>query len=241
MQIAKPVSGCLVRARVKTQLRVKHLADELRSIAMIDGLTGVANRRHFDETLDLEWRRGHRSGQPMALLMIDVDHFKPFNDRYGHPAGDACLRCVARALMGVSRRPADLVARYGGEEFVVLLPITARAGAERMAQAVLDAVAELDIAHEASLTSRCVTVSVGVACYDNRSKCWVSPSPASREGLSTHGFARDLVHAADQALYSAKHSGRARARLLDMGDVNSPQLVRDIAPPVDMQDAAQTG
>jgi diguanylate cyclase (GGDEF)-like protein len=229
--IAKPVSERLVRARVKTQLRVKHMADELRRIATIDGLTGVANRRHFDETLDVEWRRSRRSGQPLALLMIDVDYFKLFNDQYGHPAGDACLQSVAGALLSVSLRAADLVARYGGEEFVILLPGTASEGAEHMAQAVLDVVEGLKIVHEASLAAQHVTVSVGVACY-NDSKCWVSPSPTLRstDDASTRRFPRELVHAADKALYSAKRSGRARARLLDIADADAPQLARDIVP-----------
>ena len=230
--IAKPVSAPLVLARVKTQLRVKHMADELRRIATIDVLTGVANRRRFDESLEREWRRARRSGEPLALLMIDVDHFKPFNDRYGHPAGDACLRSVAQALVGASLRPADLVARYGGEEFVVLLPQTPRGGAEHVAHDVLDAVEALGIAHEASLTARHVTVSVGVACYDDDSECWVAPSAASRfaDDLRARCSPIDLVQAADKALYSAKHAGRAQARLLDIADVDTPQLARDIAP-----------
>ena len=131
--IAKPVLPALVQARVKTQLRLKHLADELRLIALADTLTGVANRRHFDNSLEREWRRLRRSGKPLALLMIDVDHFKRFNDHYGHQAGDSCLRAVAQALVGACQRPADLVARYGGEEFVMLLPDTTRDGAAHIA------------------------------------------------------------------------------------------------------------
>src|SRR6185295_5145559 len=113
--------------------RLKRQSDELRRIACVDVLTGVANRRRFDEALDREWDRTCRLGDPLSLLMIDVDHFKAFNDHYGHPAGDACLRSVAQALVSVSLRPADLVARYGGEEFVVLLPQTPRVGAEHVA------------------------------------------------------------------------------------------------------------
>lgn len=230
--IAKPVSAPLVRARVKTQLRVKRMADELRRIAMIDVLTGVANRRRFDESLEREWRRARRSGTSLALLMIDVDCFKPFNDRHGHPAGDACLRSVAQALAGASLRPADLVARYGGDEFVVLLPQTPRGGAEHVAYGVLAAVAALGIAHGASLTARDVTVSVGVACYDDDSACWVPPSANSgfSDDLRARCSAIDLVQAADRALYSAKNAGAAQARLLDIADVDTPQLARDIAP-----------
>jgi diguanylate cyclase (GGDEF)-like protein len=230
--IAKPVSALLLLARVKTQLRAKHMADELRRIATIDVLTGVANRRRFDEALAREWRRILRSGDPLALLMIDVDHFKPFNDRYGHPAGDACLRSIAQALVRASVRPADLVARYGGEEFAVLLPQTPRGGAQQVADRVLDSVAALGIPHEASLTAPHVTVSVGVACYDNESGCWVPPSTESRyaDDLRAHCATVDLVQAADIALYSAKNGGRAQARLLDISHGHTKRLPREIAP-----------
>jgi len=229
--IAKPVSAALVRARVKTQLRVKHMADELRRIATVDILTGVANRRRFNDALERECRRARRSGEPLALLMIDVDHFKPFNDRYGHPAGDACLRAVAQALVRVCHRPADLVARYGGEEFVLMLPQTPRAGAQHMAHHVLDAIEALAIPHEASSMAHHVTVSVGVACYDADSEAWVAPSADSRlmDDTVTRGFPVELVQAADRAMYSAKHAGRGQARLLDVADVESPEKAREIA------------
>ena len=231
--IAKPVSAPLVLARVKTQLRIKRMGDELRRFAITDGLTGVGNRRRFDDALEPEWRRARRCGEALALLMIDVDHFKRFNDRYGHPAGDACLRSVAQALVGACLRPTDLVARYGGEEFVVLLPQTSRGGAECVAHGVLDAVEALGIVHEASSTARLVTVSVGVACYDDDSACWGPPSADS--GFSDELRARcspgALVQAADTALYSAKNAGRARARLLDIADIEAPGLARDIASP----------
>jgi diguanylate cyclase (GGDEF)-like protein len=231
--IAKPVSAPLLLARVKTQLRVKHMADELRRIATIDTMTGVPNRRRFDESLEREWRRGRRSSDPLALLMIDVDHFKLFNDRYGHPAGDTCLRLVAQAVLATSSRPADLVARYGGEEFAVLLPQTQRGGAEHVARGVLRAVEALGIVHEGSSTARHVTVSVGVGCYDEDSESWRPPSPEFRfaQGLRARCSAIDLVSAADKALYSAKHAGRAQAKLLDLAHIDSPQLVRDIARP----------
>jgi diguanylate cyclase (GGDEF)-like protein len=223
--IAKPVSPALVRARVDTQLRAKHTADALRRVATVDVLTGVANRRRFNDALERECRRARRSGEPLALLMIDVDHFKRYNDHYGHPAGDACLRAVAQALLLACLRPADLVARYGGEEFVLMLPHTPRAGAQYMAHKVLDAVEGLCIPHAKSSMAGHVTVSVGVACYDADSESWVEPSSDSRlmDETVTRGFPLELVQAADRALYSAKHAGRGQARLLDVADVGAPE------------------
>lgn len=111
--ITKPVNEALLLARVRTQLRLKSMADELRSMATTDGLTGLANRRHFDELMRREWQRCARTGSSIALLMADIDHFKRYNDSYGHPGGDACLQAVAKALTLVARRPADRVGRLG--------------------------------------------------------------------------------------------------------------------------------
>jgi len=232
--IAKPVSAPLFLARVKTQLRIKQITDELRRRATVDVLTGVANRRGFDESLEREWRRTRRTGQPMALLMIDIDHFKLFNDRYGHPAGDTCLRSVAQALVGASVRPADLVARYGGEEFIMMLAHTPRRGAEHVACNVLDAIEALGIEHDASPTAGHVSVSVGIGCYDADSLCWAPSSADSRSGNDTLAAcaASDLIQSADMALYCAKRAGRAHARLLDIADIDAPQLARRIGPPI---------
>lgn len=228
--IAKPVSAPLLLARVKTQLRVKHMSDELRRIATIDPLTGVANRRRLAESLDLEWRRGQRTNDALSLLMIDVDHFKLFNDRNGHPAGDGCLCSIVQALVRTSVRSGDLVARYGGEEFAVLLPGTPRGGAEHVARAILDAVRMLAIAHDTSPTAPYVTVSVGVGCYDEDSDCWRPQMGELRtaNGLRAGRTATDLVNAADKALYAAKRAGRDQAWLLDLAHVDAPQLARDI-------------
>jgi diguanylate cyclase (GGDEF)-like protein len=230
--IAKPVIPALVRARVKTQLRIKHMADELRQLATVDALTGIANRGRFNEALERECRRARRSGEPLSLLMIDVDNFKPFNDRYGHPTGDACLRVVAQALARACLRPADLVARYGGEEFVLMLPQTSRAGAQYMAHRVLDAIEGLGIPHASSSIASHVTVSVGVACYDAESEAWVAPSFNSRfmDDTITRGLPDELVQAADHALYSAKRAGRGQARWLDVADVESPERARELRP-----------
>jgi diguanylate cyclase (GGDEF)-like protein len=232
--ITKPINPPLVRSRVKLQLQVKRMADELRRVSVTDVVTGVANRRKFDESLEREWRRARRKADPLALLMIDVDHFKLFNDHYGHTAGDACLRRIAQAISRASARPADLVARYGGEEFVALLPLTPRAGAAHVALAVLDAVAALCIEHIASSTAPYLTVSIGAASYDEESDGWALPSSESRfmQDLGTRCSPTALVQAADAAMYSAKRAGRARARLLDIADVDAPQMARDIVPPL---------
>jgi diguanylate cyclase (GGDEF)-like protein len=206
--ITKPLRTSRVLARVRTQLRAKHMADELRRTATTDGLTGVANRRQFDLALESEWSRARRCSEPFSLLMVDVDHFKLYNDLYGHPQGDSCLCHVTHALLSVCKRPADLVARYGGEEFVILLPQTPRQGAQHIAQLVLDAVAANGIFHEKTQSTHFVTVSVGIGCFDDASAPWAAES----SGLC----AGDLVDAADSALYSAKQAGRARVKLQDI-------------------------
>jgi diguanylate cyclase (GGDEF)-like protein len=228
--LTKPISEPLLQARVKTQLRIKHLTDELRRIGTVDALTETVNRRAFDTDLAREWKRSLRFGEPICVLMIDVDHFKLFNDSYGHPAGDACLRTVAQVLKRAVLRPADLVARYGGEEFALLLPQTSRAGAEHVAHRMLDAVEAVEIAHAKSPTSNHVTVSIGIGCYDNESSCWTEPSADSRFVTDVVCNSADLVRAADKALYAAKHAGRAQTWWLDINDVDAPGLAREIAP-----------
>lgn len=228
--LAKPISEPLLLARVKTQLSVKHLTDELRRLSTIDALTETVNRRGFDGALAREWKRGLRTGDPISVLMLDVDHFKLFNDNYGHPAGDACLRTIAQTLKRIALRPADVMARYGGEEFVVLLPQTPCAGAQHLAHRLLDAVEAAGIPHAASPTARHVTISIGIGCYDEHSTCWVEPSTESRFMSNVVCSATDLVQSADKALYAAKRAGRAQAWQLDIGDVDMPGLAQEIAP-----------
>ncbi len=198
--IRKPPTAEVVVARVRTQLRLKALSDALRRAALVDGLTGIANRRRFDEQLQTECDRSMRSGDPLSLLMIDVDHFKRYNDHYGHPAGDSCLRAVASAIQGLPNRPADQVARYGGEEFAMLLPDTELAGAAHLAQRVVETVAALRIVHEGSPLNLVVTVSVGVATAHSHV-----------DGANIPASAQALLGAADQALYAAKAAGRGRS------------------------------
>ncbi len=182
----------LARARALRELEAAN--DELQRLATVDALTGVANRRHFDAALELEWSRARRGATEVSLLMVDVDHFKRFNDAYGHQQGDECLAAVAGALQGVVSRAIDVVARYGGEEFAVILPATNAAGALSLADRVRRAVEGLAIAHERSDVAAVVTISVGVAT--------VRPNGS--------GTPADLVAAADAALYRAKREGRNR-------------------------------
>jgi diguanylate cyclase (GGDEF)-like protein len=192
--ISKPLHSAVVRARVRTHITLKRQADRLRSMSFIDGLTGIANRRQFDEALLREWRACLRTGTSLALTMIDIDHFKQFNDTYGHPAGDACLRAIAGILDGAMNRSHDLIARYGGEEFVCLLPDINLTGAQVKAEQLRQAVQSLSIVHKTSSTAPVVTISLGLALFVPTDK--LTPE--------------QLVAAADAQLYTAKHAGRNR-------------------------------
>jgi diguanylate cyclase (GGDEF)-like protein len=211
--IGKPFRASLVLARVKNQLRAKHIAEELGRVTATDVVTGIANRRQFDELLEREWRRARRGGDPLSLLLVDIDHFRLYNERHGHPSGDACLRSIAELLTGFCRRPADLVARCGGDEFMVLLPQTRRNGAEQVAHRIVDAIASLDTSDEQSSAKRQVTATIGIACHDEFSATWVNPGPKHRLGGDGHipGVASDLVLAADAALNCAKRERRVGA------------------------------
>jgi diguanylate cyclase (GGDEF)-like protein len=235
--IAKPISELLLLARVRTQLGIKRLTDELRRLATIDALTELRNRRSFDEALTREWNRGLRGGDPISLLMIDIDHFKLLNDRYGHPTGDLFLRTVAQALPGACLRPADIVARYGGEEFTILLPQTRRAGAEHVATRVLDAVESLGIPHEGSPTASCVTVSVGVGSFDGYGARGVRSDGASGFRPPWSFEVSHLSECADRALYAAKRSGRARAWSLDVSEMARCELGSEVPSSATRRDA----
>ena len=212
--IGKPFHPAIVAARVRTQLRLKRALDRLRQLSSIDALTGIANRRTLDETLLRECKRSQRSRTAIAVLMLDVDHFKRFNDTYGHGAGDDVLVQIARALERSSNRPADLVARYGGEEFTMVLPDTDGDGAMAVASTLMANVAQLKIPHIASATGF-LTVSIGIGCFDKASDHWHQAPSDFREPSTTSTLvcAKALLATADQALYAAKQAGRARAIL----------------------------
>ncbi|MDP8965409.1 MAG: PleD family two-component system response regulator [Cyanobacteriota bacterium] len=197
--LTKPIHLAVLRQRVRRIIQQSQLYQkleianrELQRLAALDGLTGVANRRRFDEYLDAEWRRMAREKLPLSLILCDIDFFKRYNDTYGHQAGDACLRRVADSLRFCARRSVDLVARYGGEEFAVILPNTTAGGAFLVAEEIRTVVNTLKIDHAQSAVSQHVTLSLGVACMH-----------------PTHNTAPSIVvAAADAALYQAKAAGR---------------------------------
>lgn len=212
--LIKPVSEIVLAAKVRAMQRIAQMRhalliltrklddanQELTRLSSLDGLTGIPNRRQFDETLLREWRRACRQGKPLSMLLCDVDSFKQFNDAYGHQVGDECLKAVARCLQATLRRPADLVARYGGEEFAVLLPDADSAQARVTAQRLCATVRALALEHLTSPVRRCVTISVGATClYPENS--------AAAQGIAL------LFEQADAALYQAKNTGRDRAVL----------------------------
>jgi len=201
--IRKPVNPPVVLARVRTQLALKAKTDVLRELTSLDALTGIANRRAFDEAIVCEWRRAQRRKEPISLLMMDVDFFKAFNDTYGHPAGDVCLRHVAGALQASARRAGDLVARYGGEEFVAILPATAPHEALIVAERMRRQVRELGIAHGRSDTGPVVTLSGGLATIIPDAD---RAHQDARDGLNVDH--EPLLRLADNALYEAKRRGR---------------------------------
>ncbi len=208
----KPVSEIVLHAKIRAMQRIiqmrtslvvlAHKLDganqELKRLSASDGLTGIANRRFFDEHISREWRRARRSASSVALMMCDVDHFKRFNDTYGHQAGDECLRQVAKTIAANLERASDVAARYGGEEFAAVLPETPIGGALFVAEKIRHAIHALNIPHAGSPLGR-VTLSIGIACMvpdiDN---------PYD-----------ELLSAADKALYHAKHTGRDRVCRFD--------------------------
>jgi diguanylate cyclase (GGDEF)-like protein/PAS domain S-box-containing protein len=188
------IDGVIAITRDVTQH--KDLEDRLEALAIEDGLTGIANRRRFDERLREEWRRAARERTSLALLMIDLDHFKKYNDEYGHLAGDQCLRSVARILAAEAQRTTDLAARFGGEEFVMLLPNTDAAGCARIAERIRRALSGAALPHALNRPSGRVTVSLGGA--------------VCRPGDERAAEPVSLIEAADHALYAAKNGGRDR-------------------------------
>lgn len=200
--LIKPVSFMIIKAKIRAMERIAEMRDqlnqlnaELEALSQLDSLTQIFNRRTFNDLAQQQWSQTKRHQQPISALMIDVDHFKLFNDHYGHPAGDACLKKVTQAIKSCLQRSADILGRYGGEEFVVLLPETDANGAMRVAQSISEAIEQLQLRHDVSPTSHYVTASIGGATC-----------------LRTTGHdLEELVKNADRALYKAKRAGRNRS------------------------------
>lgn len=216
--LIKPVSFMIIKAKIRAMERITEMRDQLSrlnanlaALSQLDSLTHIYNRRTFDHLAAQQWAQVKRhQQQPISALMIDVDHFKLYNDHYGHPAGDACLQKVSAAIKDALQRGADLLGRYGGEEFIVLLPETDAMGAFNVAQRIQENINALQLPHERSSTEPYVTVSIGGA------SCLRTASHSLEE----------LVHSADRALYKVKHAGRNHA-LIDEMVIHKTLLIAD--------------
>lgn len=198
--ITKPFNKAIVKLRIKNYLDLKIKNDMLEKLSMYDGLTNIRNRRFFDETFEKTFNEIKRDKKSLAVLMIDIDFFKPYNDNYGHGQGDETLRKVAKALEKTIKRASDFVARYGGEEFVILLKDINKDGVEAVANNLLNAVRELKITHEFSKIENYVTVSIGVSYYNSSSDI----------------TKLELLLKADETLYNVKNSGRNNFAILEV-------------------------
>ena len=198
--ITKPFNNAIVKLRIKNYLNLKIKNDMLEKLSMYDGLTNIRNRRYFDETFEKTFNEIKRDKKSLAVLMIDIDFFKPYNDNYGHGQGDETLRKVAKALEKTIKRASDFVARYGGEEFVILLKDINKDGVEAVANNLLNAIRELKITHEFSKIENYVTVSIGASFYNS----------------SSNITKLELLLKADETLYNVKNSGRNNFAILEV-------------------------
>ena len=198
--ITKPFNKAIVKLRIKNYLDLKIKNDMLEKLSMYDGLTNIKNRRYFDETFEKTFNEIKRDKKSLAVLMIDIDFFKPYNDNYGHGQGDETLRKVAKALEKTIKRASDFVARYGGEEFVILLKDINKDGVEAVANNLLNAVRELKITHEFSKIENYVTISIGASFYNSSSDI----------------TKLELLLKADETLYNVKNSGRNNFAILEV-------------------------
>jgi diguanylate cyclase (GGDEF)-like protein len=200
--LTKPIDAVVLNAKLDAMQRIANMRHDLqkanqklRLMAMRDGLTGLANRRHFDDVIAKEFKRSMRSNTPLSLILADIDQFKAYNDNYGHQAGDDALRTVAKLIQSVIKRPGDLVARYGGEEFAIILPETNIASAHQVAELVKNAFTVNQIRHTHSSVADYVTLSFGVA------------SIQPEKGQDVNDTIRTLIEAADKRLYQVKQQG----------------------------------
>ncbi len=199
--ITKPFYLPIVKSRVKTHLELKIKTELLEKLASLDGLTNVYNRREFDSMLEKEWNRAHRSHEYLSLIIADVDHFKSYNDRYGHVAGDECLRQIASILRNSLRRSSDFIARYGGEEFAIILPHMDSSRAKETANYLRKQIETLNIPNENSPGLPSVTISIGVST--------IQPNKSNHSPL-------DFIKTTDEMLYKAKDNGRNQVCICDL-------------------------
>jgi len=206
--LTKPISSIVLKSKVIAMERIAQMRNdlievtdklqdankELERLSIEDALTGISNRRRFNDLFEMEWKRARRDKSLLSVILLDIDFFKPFNDNYGHVAGDECLKKVAVALKSVMKRPVEFVARYGGEEFVALLPETSLDGAKIVAEALRKSVEEVNVPHDFSQATNHVTVSLGIAT----------------DIPTTDMTPAQFLNRADEALYQAKESGRNR-------------------------------
>ena len=190
--ITKPYSKSIVKIRIKNQINLKLKTDLLEQLSMYDGLTNIKNRRFFDESFERVYNKSRRDSSNFALIMIDIDYFKPYNDNYGHGQGDVALKKVANSLQNSLKRANDLVARYGGEEFVVLIQDIDEQGLEKIAKNILESINNLQITHEYSKISSHLTISMGIAYYNSNNDI-----PKLK-----------ILMEADENLYKVKNSGK---------------------------------
>jgi diguanylate cyclase (GGDEF)-like protein len=214
--ISKPPHASLVLARVRTYQRLKMLSETVRSAVRMDFLTGATTRRQLEKALTQEWLRAHRSGAPLAVLIVDIESFTAYNAEFGEEKGDACLKSVADVLRSAARRPTDMLGRYAGGKFAVLLPDTDALGAAVVAQRAIEAVSNLQILLSATGGHGRMKLSVGGGCRDaTRSTVW-------KDAAGT--VPNDLISAAEKALRGARRAGDGHARIIDIADLISPQV-----------------
>jgi len=211
--LTKPVEAVVLNAKLRAMERIADMRQqlqkanrELRMMAVKDGLTGIANRRYFDEVMSKELKRAIRSKTSLSLVMCDIDYFKPYNDNYGHQSGDDCLKYVARTIAKTLKRPGDVVARYGGEEFGIILPETDIDGAQSIAENVRGAIEQLNLSHQYSSIAKHITISSGVATI----------LPTTSDDIQKS--VKSLIKTADKGLYLAKGQGRNQVAIADLPD-----------------------
>ena len=198
--IPKPISPPIIHARVKTHIELKRNRDLFESLSFLDGLTGIANRRRFDNYIDMSWVNCQSKNDPLSLIIIDIDFFKQYNDNYGHPAGDAALQKVAQGLARILQRPIDLIARYGGEEFGIVMPYIGITGVRFLAKMIQRCIHDLNVEHNYSSISDRLTISMGGAT--------IVPS-------EKHSIVH-FIEKVDEQLYQAKNNGRNQIQEIDL-------------------------